>query len=164
EVPVRGVDAVAYEGDAMVARRQGSVYGLDVAAGQPDGLRAGRGVDPRGHRASVFFLKLIGGATIGAGRRARLGQLDVHPRVHGPQRCLRTGTIDGQIVSLDEYGLSAGGGRRFCAHGVSWKVLQRRMAVAGGMRDSPQTLVSQCWYLGLRPLTTSKNAFCSFSV
>src|SRR5690606_35149975 len=111
----------------------------------------------------LFVLKLISGAAVGAGCRARLGQLDVHARMHGPQRGLGAGAIDRQVFGLDEYGLHGGG--RFCAHGVSWRGMQRLgrgSAGHGGRR--PQTLASQCRYLGLRPLTTSKKAFCSFSV
>src|SRR5690606_3912617 len=136
----------AYEGDAVIARRQRPMDGLKMPAGQPEGLRARRGVDLRGHKLSVnspvleLVLKLVSCAAVWAGRRAGLGQLDIYPWVHGPQRGLGAGAIDRQILSLDEYGLQVCGGRRFGAHDVSWVMWHRLFDDLGALHKAAAAL------------------------
>src|SRR3954471_5535479 len=107
------------------------------------------------HRASVMaaemlaLFELVDRAAIRALGGAAAGDVQVHARVAAPQL---------------HVGLGAGAEDAAVGVEVLGGQLDDRFLLCRCAAHGIQTLVSQCAYLGLRPLTMSKNAVWIFSV
>src|SRR5699024_5564155 len=84
---------------------------------------------------------------------------NVHARVHAPQRRLGARAVQGEVCLGDHDGFIQW---RFDITGVA-----HGRVLGDGVTDGAQaeaTGVSQWWYLGFLPVTTSKSACCSRAV